>query len=109
MTLITCASIGNHSIQRVDQHRALLISYTTLVTFTPTEYSVICALLQTTQVVSDISLIKQIYPGQVDRSLSRTFEKHVENVKSKLRGSGIMIRRVYKCGYILLSEDEDVN
>ncbi|GER82400.1 hypothetical protein KTAU_10370 [Thermogemmatispora aurantia] len=101
-----CRSIGAYQISRSDAHRALLINEE-LITFTPTEYRLLCILL-THENVEDSRLLMAIFskPSK-DRCTRKTLERHIDNIKSKLRPTGLSLRRIYRFGYALVVAEED--
>src|SRR5258708_578149 len=100
-TLIPCRSIGNLVLKRNDTFRTLLVE-NEIVAFTPTEYRLLLALLDGC-IAEDTSLAASVFSiNHLDKPARKNLERHIENIKSKLRPTGLYISRVYKCGYILV-------
>jgi DNA-binding response OmpR family regulator len=95
-----CPPIGDHHIQRSDEHKALIIDHK-MGKFTPTEYRLLIPLLNG-QPVSDISLIQEAFTCDASPQIRKSMEKHIDNIRSKLHLCGLTIHRITKFGYVLL-------
>jgi DNA-binding response OmpR family regulator len=102
--LIPCSSIGKHSIQRNDENRTLIVD-NVMIKFTPTEYRLIMLLIGS-QVISDTDFVQIGFRCQVGTQGRVNLDKHMDNLRSKLRLSGLNIHRVAKYGYVLLPSSE---
>ena len=104
-SLVDSPSIGNHRIQRSDKNRALVID-ALLLKFSPTEYLLLKPLLSG-QAVSEHQLVQDAFSCEMSPALRENLDKHIDKIRSKLRPSGLDVRRVTKYGYILLAIDDD--
>lgn len=102
--LVACPSIGTHSIRRSDKNRTVVID-SLLLRFSPTEY-LLLKLLLSGQAVSEVYLIQEAFSCEMSPSVRENLDKHIDKIRSKLRPSGLDVRRVTKYGYILLAVDE---
>jgi DNA-binding response OmpR family regulator len=102
--LISCPPIGNHHIQRGDEHKALIIDHK-MVKFTPTEYRLLIPLLSG-QLVSDANLIREAFNCDASPLARKSMEKHIDNIRGKLYPCGLTIHRITKFGYVLLEAPE---
>jgi DNA-binding winged helix-turn-helix (wHTH) protein len=104
LTLILCRSIGGKEIKRDDETRTLLIDSKSVIQFTPTEYHIMLLLIMN-QTITDGMLNNAILGNsETDMHTKRTLEKHIENIKSKIRFTGLAVRRIYRYGYFLVAE-----
>jgi transcriptional antiterminator len=91
---------------RSDAHRALLINEE-LITFTPTEYRLLCILL-THENEEDSRLLMKIFSIPSKYCFTRkTLELHIDNIKAKSRPTGLSLRGIYRFGYALVVAEED--
>lgn len=103
--LIACPSIGSHRLQRNDESRTLIIDQH-MIKFTPIEYRLLLHLLDG-NAVSDTSLLQKAAPNSGDApSNQQNLDKHVDNMRVKLRPCSFSIRRITQYGYILLADLE---
>lgn len=101
--LLLCREIGGLALKRNDQFRTLLIE-DEMVAFTPTEYRLILSLLNG-EMIADKTLVQAVFATDaIDRLILKNLEKHIENVKSKLRHTKLYIRRIHRYGYSLVAE-----
>ncbi len=101
--IVPVASMGQTVISRNDGSRELLIEHPSVrftVKFTPSEYRLLLALLPG-KPLSDQQLLGS-FP--LDRGTREHLDKHLDNVKVKLRslGLGLTVGRITGYGYILL-------
>ncbi len=104
-----CLSLGSQRVIFLEQTRIVSIN-TCLIQFTPLEYILFRALVaQPRMLVLNSELCQQCaFPGSVDHS--RVIERHIDNVRRKLRQSGVgglRILRVVSYGYVLLPDLEE--
>lgn len=103
-TLILCRSIGGKEIKRDDKTRTLLVDGTSVILFTPTEYHIMLLLVMN-RILTDNMLNDALFgTGEADMHTKKTLEKHIENIKSKIRFTGLAVRRIYRYGYFLTVE-----
>ena len=103
-TLILCRSIGGKEIKRDDKTRTLLVDGKSVILFTPTEYHIIL-LLVTNRIITDKMLNDALFGScETDMHTKKALEKHIENIKSKIRFTGLTVRRIYRYGYFLITE-----
>lgn len=103
-TLILCRSIGGKEIKRDDKTRMLLIDGKSVILFTPTEYHIMLLLI-TNRIIADKTLNGEVFgTGETDMHTKKALEKHIENIKSKMRFTGLTVRRIYCYGYFLTAE-----
>lgn len=101
-TLVPCRPIGGLLLKRNDTFRTLLIE-NEIVAFTPIEYRLLLALLDG-NVVEDKNLTKTAFSTNLsDRAARKNLERHIENIKSKLKPTGLYVRRAHMFGYTLVS------
>lgn len=102
--LAQCPSIGGRQISRNDICRALIID-NAIVKFTPTEYRLIALLLEG-RVIADGDLIREVFACDKSHVTLKNLDRHINNIRGKLRLSGLNIHRVAKYGYVLLDSFE---
>ena len=100
--LVSCSSIGTHCIQQNDKCRIVLID-SIVIKFTPTEYRLLVPLLEG-WAVADAEFIQTVLTCDTNSQIYKALEKHIENIRSKLRLHGLNIHRVAKYGYLLLAD-----
>jgi hypothetical protein len=105
--IVPVASIGQTLISRNDIGRALFIEHPDVrftIKFTPSEYRLLLALIPG-KPLSDQQLLGSL---PLDRGTREHLDKHLDNVKAKLRsmGVGITIGRISCYGYILLFDEQ---
>lgn len=104
-SLIHCRTIGGSNIKRDDKSRIFMID-DVIIRLTPTEYRILRLLLEN-QLVDDTTLVNEAmqYPEvtRIDKQISKTLERHIDNIKSKLGHLPLAIRRVQRYGYALVS------
>lgn len=99
--LVPCLSIGTHRIQRNDESRILVVD-SLIIKFTPIEYRLLLSLLSG-QAVADSNLAREALSCELDRSVQKNLDKHIDKIRSKLQLTGLGVHRVSKYGYILLA------
>lgn len=97
--LITCPSIGIHTIQRNDETRTLIVD-NSVVQFTPTEYRLLLPLVQG-QPLSDTDLAQAAFSRSIDSLVRESLDKHIDKIRGKLEPLGLSIYRLRRYGYIL--------
>jgi DNA-binding response OmpR family regulator len=101
-------SLGGHTIQCLDEARTLLIDHHAYIRLTPTEYKLIQALLRGEAVRDEVLAESVLHSkaGQMDAWIRANLDRHIDNIREKLRWSevGIQIYRVNRYGYILLED-----
>jgi DNA-binding response OmpR family regulator len=101
--IVAVASMGQTRISRCDGSRELFIEHPRVrftIKFTPSEYRLLLALLPG-KPQSDRQLLGSL---PLDRGTREHLDKHIDNVRAKLRclGLGISVGRITGYGYILL-------
>jgi DNA-binding response OmpR family regulator len=99
--LIPCLSIGVHRIQRNDESRILVVD-SLMIKFTPIEYRLLLSLLSG-QPVADPKLVREAFACELDRSVQKNLDKHIDKIRSKLQLAELSVHRVSKYGYVLLA------
>lgn len=94
-------TIGTHTVRLHQEHRLFFID-TDVIRATPTEYRLMVCLL-TERVASDVTLAAQGFGhrGALDKSARENLEKHLYNLRVKIRPYGLTMHRVHNLGYIL--------
>ncbi len=100
-TLVPCLSIGTHHIYRNDESRILVVD-ALMMKFTPIEYRLLLSLLSG-QAVTDSHLAQEAFSCEVDRSVQKNLDKHIDKIRTKLQLAGLGVHRVSKYGYVLLA------
>jgi DNA-binding response OmpR family regulator len=105
--IVPVASIGQTFLSRIDLSRELFIEHPDVrftIKFTPSEYRLLLALVPG-KPLSDQQLLGSL---PLDRGTREHLDKHLDNVKAKLRsmGVGITIGRISGYGYILLLNEQ---
>lgn len=100
-------TIGKHHID-LHQHHRLLFTNDEVIKLTPTEYQIIVCLLEE-RIAFDEMLATQALSnkGQINKATHETLERHINNLRSKLRPYGLDIYRVHTLGYILAEEQSN--
>ena len=101
---MTTQHISEKNILKYEQQRSLLVNQV-LIRFTPTEYSLIRRLLDG-EIVPDPDLAQLLTnhaskTSDIDKALKACLDKHIENIRSKIRPVGLYIFRVNGLGYVL--------
>ncbi len=99
--LVPCLSIGTHRIYRNDESRILVVD-SLMMKFTPIEYRLLLSLLSG-QAVADSHLAQEALMCELDRSVQKNLEKHIDKIRTKLQLVGLGVHRVSKYGYVLLA------
>ncbi|HEU5382221.1 MAG TPA: hypothetical protein VFV38_42955 [Ktedonobacteraceae bacterium] len=106
MHLISCRSINGREIKRNDAVRTLVVEKDTVLVFTPTEYRIIQLLLEN-PILPDRKLNETFFHVKaIDSHMRKNLERHIENIKSKIRPVRFSIRRIHLYGYSLVAEDD---
>lgn len=101
-SFIPCRSMSGLTLKRNDALRLILIE-DDVTAFTPVEYRLLSVLLEK-EVAEDRILIEEAFTtSAVNRSLLKNVEKHIENMRGKLRHTRLRICRLYKYGYVLVA------
>jgi DNA-binding response OmpR family regulator len=99
--LVICPSIGKHHIQCNDESRVIIID-AFLLRFTPIEYQLFVLLLNGERVVFDGELVQNVFGCEMSPAIRENLDRHIDNIRSKVRAVGLNIHRVNKLGYVLL-------
>jgi hypothetical protein len=99
--LVPCLTIGTHRIYRNDESRILLVD-SLMMKFTPIEYRLLLSLLRG-QAVADSHLVREAFLCELDRSVQKNLDKHIDKIRNKLQPAGLGVHRVSKYGYVLLA------
>jgi len=99
--LVPCLSIGTHHIHRNDECRILVVD-SMMIRFTPTEYRLLLSLLSG-RVVTDSNLAREALSCELDQSVQKNLDKHIDKIRGKLQLVGLGVHRVSKYGYVLLA------
>ena len=99
--LVACLSIGTHRIYRNDETRILIVD-SLMIKFTPIEYRLLRSLLSG-QAVADSNLARAVLSCELDRSVQKNLDKHIDKIRSKLQLTGLRVHRISKYGYVLLA------
>ena len=68
----------------------------------PWEYRLLLPLLSG-QAVADAHLVREAFSCEVDRSVQKNLDKHIDKIRTKLQLVGLGVHRVSKYGYVLLA------
>ena len=99
--LVPCLPIGTHRIHRNDESRILIVD-SLMIKFTPIEYRLLLPLLSE-RAVADASLAREALSCELDRSVQKNLDKHIDKIRGKLQPAGLSVHRVSKYGYLLLA------
>ncbi len=99
--LVESPAIGNHSIQRCDSRRTVVID-STMVAFSPTEYKLLLPLLSG-QSIKDDDLINEAFGLSIEQWNRNNLSKYIDKLRCKLRSAGLDVLRLMKYGYVLHS------
>ena len=111
-SLVTeCVGLGSHKLHILEGVRTIYIDDSdSPIKLTPLEYILFRALLaQPRMLVLNSELLKQCEISGPVGHYSRVIERHIDNVRRKLRQSGMQglsILRVVSYGYVLLPHPE---
>lgn len=97
--LISCSSIGTHTLQRNNETRTLIID-NQVVHFTPTEYRLLLPLLQGLP-LSDIELAQAAFSRDIDKFVRESLDKHIDKIRGKIESLGLSIYRLRRYGFVL--------
>lgn len=97
--LLPCSPIGPHLIQRNDASRTLIVN-NLVAQFTPTEYRLLLALLQT-QPLSDKDLAQIAFSREIDSLVRESLNKHMDKIRGKLQPLGLSVYRLRGYGYLI--------
>jgi hypothetical protein len=100
-TLVPCLSLGIHRMYRNDESGILVVD-SLMMKFTPIEYRLLLSLLSG-QAVADAHLAREVFLCEVDRSVQKNLDKHIDKIRTKLQLVGLGLHRVSKYGYVLLA------
>lgn len=104
--LLRLPDIGPHTVECSDDLRLLFIDKAIPIHFTPIEYRIIQRLLETPRaLVDDAVLIRAAFltePCDQQQNLDR----HIDELRRKLKWSGLTILRVVQRGWLLSESDE---
>jgi len=94
--------IGEHSIQRCDENRILVIDNIILLSFSLNEYRLLLPLLSG-QTVKDDTLVNDALGFSTNMWSRANLDKCIDKLRSKLRRAELDVCRVSRRGYILLA------
>jgi len=99
-------TINSHNMTLHHQHRLLFVG-DEVVKLTPTEHQIMCILLSE-RIAQDETLAAGALEseGPPTKATRDALEKHVNNIRTKIRPYGLDIHRVHKYGYVLTSEQK---
>lgn len=98
--------IAGKQLAKYDLARTLLVDHF-LIRFTPTEFHLLSAFLLG-EILTDETLIKMyLGGGRLDRWSKSNLDKHVDNIRTKIRPTGLSIYRVVRIGYVLRNSSEE--
>ena len=103
-------SFGKHSLAQSVQLRIVLIDQHTLIKLTPIEFRLFSSLLARPRtLVSSQELAFQALQtkGLYDKHMGVSVIRHIYALRSKLRHSGLSIRRVVSSGWLLTDEETE--
>ena len=86
---------------RNDENRILVID-SLMLKFTSIEYRLLLSLLSG-QAVADSHLAREALMCELDRSVQKNLDKHIDKMRTKLQLAGLGVHRVSKYGYVLLA------
>jgi hypothetical protein len=86
---------------RNDESKILIVD-SLMLKFTPVEYRLLLALLSG-QAVADAHLAREAFSCELDRSVQKNLDKHIDKIRAKLQLAGLAVHRVSKYGYVLLA------
>ena len=106
-----CVDLGSHMLHILEGVRTIYVDDSdSPIKLTPLEYTLFRALLaQPRMLVLNSELLKQCEISGPVGHYSRVIERHIDNVRRKLRQSGMQapsILRVVSYGYVLLPNPE---
>lgn len=94
-------------IKRYDADRLILVGNEKIIHFTPTEYRILTPLLDG-NVVSDTTLAHYAFQTQhIDQAIRENLDRHIDNIRVKIRSAGFNIYRVLKLGYVIQNLTEE--
>jgi DNA-binding response OmpR family regulator len=97
-------SIGTQHLELHQQHR-LLLTKTDVIKLTPTEYRLVVCLLDERIAYDEVLASRALSNrAELSKATRETLEKHINNLRSKLRSHHLNIYRVHNLGYILADE-----
>ena len=99
--LVPCLSFGTHRIYRNDESRILVVD-SLMIKFTPIEYRLLLSLLSG-RAVADAHLAREAFLCEVDQSVQKNLDKHIDKMRIKLQLVGLGVHRVSRYGYVLLA------
>ena len=73
-----------------------------MIKFTPIEYRLLLSLLGG-QAMADSDLVREAFSCELDRSVQKNLDKHIDKIRTKLQLAGLGLHRVSKYGYVLLA------
>jgi DNA-binding response OmpR family regulator len=99
---IITTTIVQHPL-RVDLSSGLVhfLERNRCVKLTPTEARMFAAFVQQ-QLLSDSQVAEHVFHCPLDKKVYEMMEKHIDNLRAKIRAHGCDIRRVMRYGYVLL-------
>ncbi|HEU5383142.1 MAG TPA: winged helix-turn-helix domain-containing protein [Ktedonobacteraceae bacterium] len=102
--------LGNHCIERSSEARVVVIDRKIVIRLTPMEYCLFSYLLEKPHMLVSVdemaTRVLQTTSDQSDPRLFQNMDRHISALRCKLRYSGLSVRRVIGCGW-LLTEYQD--
>ncbi len=99
---VKSSAIGEHNIRRCDKGRMVMIDNKIVLSFSPTEYKLLLPLL-TGLSAKDDALVNDALGYNIATWSRKNLDKYIDKIRSKLRPTGLDVRRVTGHGYILIA------
>ncbi|HEU5381676.1 MAG TPA: winged helix-turn-helix domain-containing protein [Ktedonobacteraceae bacterium] len=102
-------TLGKHRLEQSAQLRLVLIDRQTVIRFTPIEFRLFSYFLERPRtLVSSPELARQVLQtkNHQDAQIQVDVGRHINALRFKLRHSGLFIKRVIGCGWLLTDEVE---
>lgn len=93
-------TLDAYRITRYDEQRILVVNEQAE-RFTRTEYTILMCLLEE-QMISTQRVLSLFGADPSDKTMQKSLERPIRNLRDKLRPLGLCLHRVNKCGYLLL-------
>ena len=105
-SFLICCQLSGLTLKRNDALRLVLINDDDVVAFTPVEYRLFSILLDL-GMVEDRKLIEEALTiNAANKSAQKNLEKHIDNMRFKIRHTRLRICRLSKYGYVLVAASE---
>ena len=99
--------LGIHTLEQSADARIVVLDRTTIIRLTPIEARIFSSLLakpRTLVVGRDLAVALQAKNQEVQ---TQNLVRHISSLRFKFRHSGLFIRRVIGCGWLLTDEHEE--